>query len=142
MKFEKWKDLEPVLTKAAVELAHREGSFSDGPWSPTENHREALSAALPYEEQSHAAVEAWIATGVLPAMPSPANRYTQIRFEAARGFAERLSLLPNCEIPREWTLQKLWAWLLFDVHADTVQVALDCMRQDLLGGPSDPNNGD
>ncbi len=129
-----WSDLEAPLVEAWHEATDRDGSFADAPCEPGENFDATLGPVWPLEHAAHEAVKTWIETGTLPPMPPAANRYAEIQFICAIGFVRRLSELPNPSLPPEWPLPKLLQWLLFDVHADTVQVALDSMRTDLLGG--------
>lgn len=57
----------------------------------------------------------------------------ELHFICGLGFVRRLGEIGSVSPPREWTLQKALEWVLFDVYADTTQVALDRMRLDLLG---------
>jgi hypothetical protein len=89
---------------------------------------------FPLESAAHRAIETWITSGILPIMFPAANRYAQIKFICALGLVRHLGDVPSMTPPAEWTREKALRWLLFDVHADTIQVALDNMRHDLLGG--------
>jgi hypothetical protein len=89
---------------------------------------------FPLESAAHRAIETWITSGILPIMFPAANRYAQIKFICALGLVRHLDDVPSMTPPAEWTREKALRWLLFDVHADTIQVALDNMRHDLLGG--------
>lgn len=129
-----WNELEEFLLPAWLLLSKREGSFADAPWEEGENFDQTLAPIFPVDKEAVSGIESWMKTGELPAMSPSANRTAYIHFECARGLARRLpallggQTLPGCPLPF------LLRWLLLDSYADTTQVALDCMRTDILGG--------
>jgi uncharacterized protein YerC len=81
----------------------------------------------------HDAVRTWIDTADLPRVAPAANRHIEVKLICGLGFIRRLDEIGSVGPPPEWTLQRSLRWVLFDIHADTVQVALDRLRLDLLG---------
>jgi hypothetical protein len=129
-----WQQLEQSLTRAWREVSARGGSFADAPCEPGEDFDATLGPMFPLEKAAHNALDVWIASGSMPIMFPAANRYAGIKLICAIGLVRQLAEIPSMTLPAEWSADQALRWLLFDVHADTVQVALDNMRHDLLGG--------
>lgn len=128
-----WDDVEATLLPIWREVCDRGGSFADGPFEVGRDMAEVLSAMDPLERSAGEAVRAWIRTGELPMVEPAATRHIELKMICGMGFIRRLDAISSVGPPPEWTLQRALTWVLFDIHADTVQVALDRMRLDLLG---------
>jgi hypothetical protein len=128
-----WSDLEAELTSAWRETVERGGSFSDGPCESGIDFDSTLSPILTLEQKASEALVGWIDTGFLPQMSPGANRYAQMHLTCALGLIRHLRNLPSFSSPPDWPHEEIYRWLLFTVYADTMQIALDTMRADLLG---------
>jgi len=129
-----WQELEDSLASAWREVNARGGSFADAPCEPGEDFDTTLGPMFPLEKPAHHAIDTRIDSGSMPIMFPAANRYAEIKLICAIGLVRHLAAIPSMAVPAEWSVEQALRWLLFDVHADTVQVALDDMRHDLLGG--------
>ena len=129
-----WDDLEKSLATAWHELGARGGSFADAPCELGEDFEDTLGPMFPLEKAARDSIEVWIASGSIPVMSPAANRYAYIKFLCAAALASHLADIGTMTLPVDWTCEQALRWLLFDVQADTIQVALDNMRHDLLGG--------
>jgi hypothetical protein len=128
-----WDSIEETLLPLWREVRDRGGSFSDAPFEPGDSMEDVMTPMHPLERMAGDAVRAWIETGELPRVAPAANRHIDLMVICGLGFIRRLDAIGSVGPPAEWTLQRSLTWVLFDVFADTVQVALDHMRLDLLG---------
>ena len=129
-----WKELEESLNAASHEVNSRGGSFADAPCELGEEFEDTLMPMFPLEKAARDAIETWITSGSIPVMSPAANRYAYIKFICATTLTMHLADTGTMTLPADWTREQALRWLLFDVQADTIQVALDNMRHDLLGG--------
>jgi hypothetical protein len=134
MNYAAWSELEEQLVVAWREVVDRGGTFADAPCEIASGFEDSLDPVYPLEKAAHQAIDTWITSGNIPSMPPAANRYAEIQLICAIGLIRRLAELSSVKSPKGWSRERALRWLLFDVHADTVQVALDNMRMDLLGG--------
>ena len=119
-----WNDLQEPLKAAWIEMDNRGGSFADGPCEAGPDFEAILGPVQTLEAAAHRALEAWIDTDKLPVIAPAANRYAATQLVCALGLVRNLAALSIPSLPPEWSRQEALQWLLFYVHADTVQVAL------------------
>ena len=130
-----WNELEDrILLPAWRILNDRKGSFADAPWEDGECFDQTLAPIFPFDREAVSGIEQWMKTGEFPQMSSTANRIAGLHFDCAKGLARRLPELLGGQTLPESPLPELLRWLLLESYADTAQVALDCMRTDILGG--------
>ena len=84
---------------------------------------DALDALREHEQDAHAALEAWLQTGVPPCAEGPALRMVQLRLEAAANVASELDGV--LALPPEWSERQALSWLLRDLWHSSMQPLLD-----------------